>query len=69
MALPVAVWLFFLRTPVDRRTEGNKGPVVFYWSFWLPSFSLLCRCRGRLCKWVFTYTTSLDLADEATAPT
>jgi MFS transporter, FHS family, Na+ dependent glucose transporter 1 len=70
MALPVAVWLFFLRSPKSIvGTEGEqKGPVSVLLVFLVALFLFIyVGAEVGFGNWISTYTTSLNLADEATA--
>ena len=69
MALPVAVWFFFLRSPqsIVRRPSGeHKGPVNVFLVVLVALFLFIyVGAEVGFGNWVFTYTTSLNLADEA----
>jgi MFS transporter, FHS family, Na+ dependent glucose transporter 1 len=70
MALPVAIWLFFLRSPKSIvGTEGeHKGSVSVLLVFLVALFLFIyVGAEVGFGNWIFTYTTSLNLADEATA--
>jgi len=70
MVLPVAVWLFFLRSPRSIADTGGeqKGPVnVFLVALVAAFLFVYVGAEVGFGNWVFTYTRALNLADEATA--
>jgi MFS transporter, FHS family, Na+ dependent glucose transporter 1 len=70
MALPVAVWLFFIRSPKSIAETGGeqKGPVSVLLVVLVSLFLFIyVGAEIGFGNWISTYATSLNLADEATA--
>jgi fucose permease len=70
LALPVAVWLFFLCSPKSIVETGgdHKGPASVLLVFLVALFLFIyVGAEVGFGNWIFTYTTSLNMADEVTA--
>jgi FHS family Na+ dependent glucose MFS transporter 1 len=70
LAVPVAIWLFFLRSPKSIVETGGdqKGPVNVLLVVLVSLFLFIyVGAEVGFGNWISTYTTSLSLANEATA--
>jgi FHS family Na+ dependent glucose MFS transporter 1 len=71
LAVPVAVWFFFLRSPrsiAEETSEAHKGPVNIFLVVLVALFLFIyVGSEVGFGNWVFTYTRALDLANEADA--
>lgn len=71
LALPVAAWFLWLRSPrsiVDETSEEHKGPVNVFLVVLVSLFLFIyVGSEVGFGNWVFTYTRTLNLANEAEA--
>ena len=73
MALPVAAWFFFLRSPrsiADETSEDHKGPVNIFLVFLVALFLFVyVGSEVGFGNWVFTYTRAWIWQTKLTLPT